>query len=135
VAGGDGAEWRVPGDRAGRLDRIGNHRRWDRHGTATLADGARLTFSASEASLPAGLYQRVAVENGEAVQARTIVLPDGTARGVKKAFDCAGAQSRFKQFVAVSAQAVRNSDIYDKSFAGAHRELTNAINAGCAWAA
>ena len=50
----------------------------------TLADGTSLTLELPRARLPAGLYERLAVEDGELVMARTIVLPDGTAKGKKR---------------------------------------------------
>ena len=67
-------------------------------GTATLADGTARKFTAPEAVLPAGLYAQVAVEEGQGVLARTIVLPDNTARGVKTAYNCKAAQADFYIF-------------------------------------
>jgi hypothetical protein len=53
-------------------------------GSIRLADGTELPLELALAALPAGLYERYALEAGELVRARTIVLADGTARGVKR---------------------------------------------------
>ena len=53
-------------------------------GSALLADGTTLQLELDRAELPAGLYERYALEDGELVGARTIVLADGTARGLKR---------------------------------------------------
>jgi hypothetical protein len=52
-------------------------------GSVTLADGTTLELDLDQARLPAGLYERLAVEDGRLVAARTFVLPDGTAKGKK----------------------------------------------------
>ena len=66
-------------------------------GTVTLTGEQSLTFEAPRAELAAGLFERVAVEDGEPIQVRTIVLADGTAKGKKKKFDCARAQRTLKE--------------------------------------
>jgi hypothetical protein len=104
-------------------------------GAAELADGTQLTFTADLAALPAGLYERVAIEDGEPVQARTIVLHDGTAKGVKKPFDCAASETKFEG--AMDKYRAAPSGSLDAYFYGnaAHNEFLRAQKAGCAWAA
>jgi hypothetical protein len=104
-------------------------------GTAELADGTELAFTATAADLPAGLYERVAVEDGEAVQARTIVLPDGTARGKKKPFDCAKSEAHYETQMEIYRNAAPGS--IEQHFHGneAHAEYLRAQKAGCSWAA
>ena len=58
-------------------------------GTVTLADGSTMGIDASRATLPAGLYVRHALVDGEPTIARTIQLPDGTARGKATRLACA----------------------------------------------
>jgi hypothetical protein len=103
-------------------------------GEVTLADGTVLTFTAPRAVLPAGLYTRVAIEDGEPIQARTIVLPNGTARGKKKAFDCAQSEKFFETWMDLYRSAASGST--DAYIAGnmAHDEFLRARNAGCAYA-
>jgi hypothetical protein len=99
-------------------------------GSVTLPDGTQLTFTAAQADLPAGLYQREAVENGEFVQARTIVLPDGTAKGKKGTVTCA---TREKNFYAMMEAHDRFPE--DGTYGNiAHDIYVGARNAGCAWA-
>jgi hypothetical protein len=51
-------------------------------GTLTFADGTKHSFRAERSSLPAGLYELTNVESGKVVSATTIVLPDGSSRGL-----------------------------------------------------
>ena len=103
-------------------------------GTVTLADGNELTFAAQLAALPAGLYERVTFEGGEAVQARTIVLTDGTARGIKKKYDCAGGEKAYEVMMGYyRASTAGSGDAYIYGNL-AHEEYVRGMNAGCAWA-
>lgn len=103
-------------------------------GTVTLADGTVFTFTANLAILPAGFYFRAAVEDGQPVQARTIVLPDGSSKGKKSKFDCAGAEKQYYIFM----EQFRNSPSGSNSewLAGndAHEVYLAARGAGCSWA-
>lgn len=51
-------------------------------GTATLADGTSLALDLPHAVPPAGFYTRDAVTDDGIVTSRTIVLPNGTAKGL-----------------------------------------------------
>jgi hypothetical protein len=104
-------------------------------GEVTLTDGTTLTFTALEATLPAGLYTRVAIEEGEPVQARTIVLPNGTARGKKKPYDCAAAENAYETTMELWRNAASGSSAAITYGNVAHEQYLRARNAGCAWAA
>ena len=103
-------------------------------GSVTTADGTTLTFTASQAGLPAGLYERTAVEDGQPVQARTIVLPDGSAKGKKKKFDCAANEKLYDivhaNYLNAPAGSAEREDWLDDQLAIAG----SAARAGCAWA-
>jgi hypothetical protein len=102
-------------------------------GSVTLADGTTMSFDAPRAELPAGLYERSAVEDGAGVQARTIVLPDGTAKGKKRPFPCESAEANFRNLM-VQYEAAPLGSI-DQQFIGlvADDAFDRARNAGCAW--
>jgi hypothetical protein len=57
-------------------------------GSVTLADETTIGIEAARAALPAGLYVRTALVDGEPTIARTIALPDGTARGKATRLQC-----------------------------------------------
>jgi hypothetical protein len=102
-------------------------------GTVTLTGKQTLTFAAPRAELAAGLYERVWVEDGEPVQARTIVLADGTAKGKKKKFECARAQRTFKEAMRL-AELEGNEEFGDDYYEVAYDWVRRASNAGCEWA-
>lgn len=69
-------------------------------GSVTLADGRTLTFTAAQASIPAGLYERDTIEDGVAVRGRTIVLLDGSAKGSSaKTPTCAERQAQLEAYM------------------------------------
>jgi hypothetical protein len=102
-------------------------------GTVTLTGEQSLPYSAARAELAAGLFERVAVEDGEPVQVRTIVLADGTARGKKKKFDCAESEKKFER--AMDRFRAADTEIDRATFGNiAHDEFLRAQRAGCAYA-
>ena len=103
--------------------------------TITLADGSELTVVAQLATLPAGLYTRVAIEGDEAVQARTIVLPNESAKGKKIPYDCAAGQKSYEAMMdwyrRESAAGTGAEVIYGNL---AHEEYLRGMKARCSWA-
>ena len=74
-------------------------------GTATLANGTEYAFTAEEADQPAGLYARVTVEDDEVIQVRTIVLPNGTAKGKGSTLSCRAQRERWEFWRSVVAES------------------------------
>ena len=104
-------------------------------GSITLADGSELSFTAQLATLPAGLYTRVAIEGDEAVQARTIVLSNGTAKGKKKPYNCAQGEASFESMMDYYRREVETGDGTENMYGNlAHDEYLRGQRAGCAWA-
>jgi len=103
-------------------------------GSVTLADGTTFTFAVSQAGLPAGLYERTGIEEGEAVQARTIVLPDGTAKGRKKPYDCNESFKLWDTQLTIASTFPAGSDEAGEWYHGAATQRQAAEAAGCAWA-
>jgi hypothetical protein len=73
-----------------------------------------LAFSVAPAGLLAGLYERTGIEDGQAVQARTIVLPDGTAKGQSRSYDCALSDKLFVKVITIASTFPVGSDEYNE---------------------
>jgi hypothetical protein len=99
-------------------------------GTATLADGTKLGITASRAALPAGLYVRHALVDGEPTIARTIQLPDGTARGKASRLKCTNLAIEWLTMMDVYRTT---SDPEVQGIAGnkAHQAYVDARSGGC----
>ena len=63
--------------------------------------GAPRAFTLTKATLPAGLYELSTVENGQAVRARTVILPDGTSRGTTKPYPCGEAEKQYETLMGI----------------------------------